>query len=85
VATEPPPPATGDKAGAISNNHGHQATILAAQLQAGGSLTLDIRGVADHSHSVALSADEMILVRGGTRVSKVSSAEREHQHTVTFN
>ena len=79
------PPAAGDKVGAISGNHGHTATITAAELQAGGALTLQIQGGATHPHSVALSADQVVSIRNGTRVSKESSNDDGHTHTVTFN
>jgi hypothetical protein len=80
-----PPPGPGDKDGAIAENHGHLARITAAQLDAGGALLLDIRGSADHRHTVALTADEVVRIRTSTRVSKSSSTEESHTHTVTFN
>ncbi|HEX9094084.1 MAG TPA: hypothetical protein VF902_08890, partial [Coriobacteriia bacterium] len=44
--TPTPTPAAADKAGVISDNHGHSAVITGAQLTAGGALSLDIRGTA---------------------------------------
>src|SRR5688572_15014273 len=41
-----------DRTGSISANHGHEAVITSAQLTAGNAVTLDIRGTADHSHTV---------------------------------
>lgn len=80
------PPATGDKeASSISANHGHSASITAAQLQAGGAVSLNIRGNSSHPHSVGLSADEVVSIRNGGRVSKESSNDEGHTHTVTFN
>jgi hypothetical protein len=78
-------PSTGDKAGNITNNHGHQAVITSAQLSAGGDLTLQIRGSADHPHTLALSAAEVASIAAGTRVGKASSEDDFHTHTVTFN
>ena len=78
----------GDKAGAISANHGHSVTITSAELSAGGGLTLTLRGsagVAVHIHTVDLSAAEVVSIREGARVSKASSTQEAHQHTVTFN
>jgi hypothetical protein len=78
----------GDKSGAISANHGHAVTISSAQLTAGGQLSLTLRGsagVPDHTHTVDLSAAEVVSIRDGARVSKVSSNEDLHVHNVTFN
>lgn len=80
-----PPPNPGDRDGAVSENHGHLARVTAAQLEAGGALLLDIRGVGDHPHSLALTSDEVVRIRTGSRVSKSSSTEDAHSHTVTFN
>jgi hypothetical protein len=79
------PPAAGDKDGAIAENHGHEARVTAAQLAAGGSLLLDIRGSGDHPHMLALTADEVARIGTGSRVSKNSSTDDAHSHSVTFN
>ena len=82
------PPANGDEIGAISSNHGHAVRITAAQLQAGGSVTLSLGGsvgTTEHSHAVSLTADEVVSVRNGGRVSKTSSTDDGHDHVVTFN
>ena len=83
--SNPPAAGPGDKSGDVSANHGHVATITAAQLSAGGALSLNIRGVSDHAHTVNLSAGEVTSVASGTRVSKASSSDDGHAHTVTFN
>ena len=83
----PTPPGDGEE-GSISANHGHSVRITSAQLTAGGQLTLSLGGavgVPDHSHSVSLSAAEVVSIRDGARVSKTSTAEEAHTHTVTFN
>jgi hypothetical protein len=74
-----------DKTGTISNNHGHSAVITAAQLTAGGALDLDIQGTSSHTHAVQLSSTEISSVASGLRVSKDSSNNNGHTHTVTFN
>ncbi|HXV60129.1 MAG TPA: hypothetical protein VEK15_05505 [Vicinamibacteria bacterium] len=81
--TPPPPP--GGASGAIGANHGHTAIITAAELMAGNMLALNIRGTADHPHTVELTAAEVQQISGGARVSKVSTTELEHSHSVTFN
>lgn len=91
ASTAPP---SGDKNGQISGNHGHTAVITAAQLQAGGAVDMQIQGIADHSHGLTLTADQVRQVAAGTRVSKQTDAAQtageygvygEHDHTVTFN
>ena len=82
------PPASGDKIGAISSNHGHAVRITAAQMQAGGAVTLSLGGsvgVPDHTHTVDLTAAEVASVTGGARVSKTSTTGDAHDHIVTFN
>ena len=85
--SSPPPTAgAGDKeATSISANHGHVAIIRSAELQAGGALSLNITGSANHPHTLALSGDEVVSIRNGGRVSKTSSNDDGHTHTVTFN
>jgi len=83
-----PPPTgggSGDRVGNVSANHGHNAVITSAQVTAGGALTLDIRGSATHPHTVVLTAAEVASIGSGQRVSKTSSSEDAHDHTVTFN
>jgi hypothetical protein len=81
----PTPPASGDKSGSISGNHGHTAVITAAQLTAGGAVSLDIMGQATHTHTVSLSAGEVTQISQGTQVAKASTTNDGHSHTVTFN
>lgn len=80
-----PPQSSSDKTGQISANHGHTAVITNAQLTAGGALALDIAGSGGHSHTVSLSAAEVVQIRDGQRVAKESSSGQGHTHTVTFN
>jgi hypothetical protein len=81
----PTPAASGDKVGQISANHGHRAVITAAQLTGGGAISLDIRGDATHTHTVDLSAADMAAIAASQKVSKQSSRDDAHAHTVTFN
>jgi hypothetical protein len=83
--TPTPTPASGDKVGAISGNHGHSAVITGATLAAGNGISLDIHGTADHTHTVVLSAAEIVSIAANTRVSKESTTDSSHSHTVTFN
>jgi hypothetical protein len=69
----------------IGSNHGHVAVIVAAQLTAGNALILDIQGQADHPHTVTLSTADIAAIAGNQRVSKESSTDAAHSHSVTFN
>ena len=75
----------GSVTGTISGNHGHVATITAAQLTAGNAVALDITGSANHSHSVSLSAQDILDVAARKTVAKQSTTDSSHDHTVTFN
>ena len=75
----------GDRAGTVSSNTGHQAVITAAQLSAGGALTLDITGTSDHPHSLSLTAAEVGQIAAGQRLEKDCTVVFSHTHRVTFN
>ena len=80
-----PSPGPTGATGAISGNHGHTATISAAQLTAGNAIQLDIRGSADHPHTVELTAAEVTQIGARQSVSKTSTNDAGHTHTVTFS
>jgi hypothetical protein len=85
-ATPSPIPApSGDKVGQVMNDPRHTAVITAAQLAAGGALTLDIQGSAPHNHVVELTAQEVASIRSGQRVDKGSSTDFNHFHLVIFS
>lgn len=79
-----------DRTGSVSANHGHAATVTSVELTAGNAVTLNIRGSADHPHTVDLTAAEVVQIRDGQRVTKTSTTDASasfgtHLHTVTFN
>ena len=83
-----PTPSTnpGDKAATISANHGHTAVITNVQLTAGNGVAITLTpGVPAHVHVVTLTTGEVVSIRDGARVSKQSSTDEGHDHTVTFN
>jgi hypothetical protein len=80
-----PTPGGSNISGSISANHGHSAVITGAQLGAGNIVTLDIRGTANHPHTVGLTAGEVQQIAARQRVAKESSTDDGHRHTVTFN
>lgn len=75
----------GARAGSVSANHGHAATISSAQLASGNAVTLNVRGSADHPHTVQLTVQEVMQIAGGQQVIKTSSTDSGHDHLVTFN
>ncbi|HET7294829.1 MAG TPA: hypothetical protein VFM88_20570 [Vicinamibacteria bacterium] len=85
----PAPTPEGQMAGVIAQNHGHEALITSAQLQAGAALSLQIQGSAGHLHSVELSADDVARIRAGGRVETTSTEGvglfGPHDHRVIFN
>lgn len=85
--TAPPTPTAGtsDHLGSISDNHGHSAVVTGVQVTAGNAVQLDIRGNADHTHTVALSAQALAAIKAGTPVVTDSTSTTGHLHSVTFN
>jgi hypothetical protein len=81
----PTPTPSGDKVGTVGSNHGHSAVITAAELTAGGAVSLDIQGSSAHPHTVELTAAEVMSIAANNRVAKESSVDASHSHTVTFN
>jgi hypothetical protein len=75
---------SGDIPAAISANHGHAGTITGAQVTAGNAISLDIQGQATHSHTVDLTQAELHSLQTRQQVSKDSSNNTGHSHTVTF-
>ena len=83
--SNPTAPSGTDVAGVVSANHGHVATVRGADITAGGTVNLDIRGQADHSHTVALTAAQVQQVGARQQVVVTSTTDTGHQHAVTFN
>jgi VCBS repeat-containing protein len=76
---------SGDVSGVVSANHGHRATVTAAQITAAGMVSLNIMGDATHPHTVELSASQVQSIGARQRVSVTSTTNDGHDHTVTFN
>ena len=84
-----PTPPSADINGNISDNHGHIAPILGAQISAGNAFSLDIRGTAAHPHTVQLTQGDLQTLVNRRPVTKDSSSDfsglyGQHMHTVTF-
>jgi len=76
---------SGNVSGDISANHGHIATVTAAEITAAGALSLNIMGNATHPHTVTLSASQVQQIGARQRVAVTSTTDESHAHTVTFN
>jgi len=83
--TSPTSPPGAGRAGAVSLNHGHVASVTSAQIATGGDIIIDITGTATHPHTVMLTGAELTQIGAGQRVSKESTNNDAHTHTVTFN
>ena len=79
------PTSSGDFTGTISANHGHVATVTSADITAANAVSLNIRGQADHTHTVALTAAQIAQIGNRQQVVVTSTTDNAHQHTVTFN
>ena len=71
--------------GTVSANHGHIATVTDAQINAGSDVSLDIRGNADHPHTVNLTGAELTQIGNGQQVVVTTTNNQAHTHRVTFN
>ena len=71
--------------GTVLANHGHTAFIENARLTAGNGFALDIRGNADHPHTIDLTANQVMQIAARQRVSVESTTDAAHAHTVVFN
>jgi hypothetical protein len=80
----PSTPQVSDLQGSISANHGHVATITAAQITTGNEVALDIHGQANHAHTVTVSQGNLTTLKGRQQVSLTSTTDSSHSHTVTF-
>lgn len=67
----------------IKYNHGHELTVTTADILAGIAKRYEIRGTADHSHSVELSEDDLAKLQKNENVTVISSSTG-HAHAVTI-
>jgi hypothetical protein len=70
--------------GRISANHGHTAVVSTGQIRTLAAVRLDIRGSADHSHTLDLDRDDLVYLLAGAGLTKTSSWNAGHDHVVTF-
>jgi hypothetical protein len=77
-------PTSSDINGNISANHGHTAVIAGAQITSGNAIALDITGMATHPHTVQISQADLTSLKNRQAVSRDSTNNSGHMHTVTF-
>ena len=68
--------------GTVLMNHGHTLVIPAADVLAGVQKVYDIKGGANHSHTVTLTAADFTQLALGNQVDKTSSFLQAHDHVV---
>lgn len=82
--TPTPTPPADVTASAITGNHGHTATVTGAQITAGNAFALTIQGTAPHNHTVAISQNDLLSLKNRQAITKDSTTDNNHQHTLTF-
>ncbi|MCZ6534216.1 MAG: hypothetical protein O7A08_14790, partial [SAR324 cluster bacterium] len=70
--------------GAISANHRHTVFLTDVDLAEGAEIILALTLGDGHTHQVTLLASHLTTLLGGSSVSKGSSQDAGHTHTVTF-
>ena len=76
--------ATADRTGTVASNHGHVAVVTGAQQDTGTAFNLSIQGTATHNHTLALTTQDITNLKAGLAVTKTSSTDSGHSHSVTF-
>ncbi|MCS6799767.1 MAG: hypothetical protein NZ898_14840 [Myxococcota bacterium] len=67
----------------IGDNHGHEMTVTAADVEAGVEKTYGIQGTSRHPHTVTLTAAHFADLRAGRTVMVRSSTDAAHAHDIT--
>jgi hypothetical protein len=61
----------------------HLLTIPAADANAGAQKTYSIQGMADHDHTITITAAQMATLKAGGMVTVMSTTNLAHSHPVT--
>lgn len=72
----------------IKNNHTHaphELIVSSADVQAGVEKIYDIRGAANHTHLVTVTADQFAMLKAGGTVMSTSTTEVDHEHLCTIS
>jgi hypothetical protein len=68
--------------GSIADNHGHVLLIPQADILAGVQKVYDIKGNANHSHTVTMTASDFAFIAQGNQIDKMASYLQGHDHAV---
>ena len=79
---EPAGSICGASGAAISLNHGHALMVASSDLGSAVDLAYSIRGLADHDHTVTLTAAQLQQLKAGRSVTAVASVSAAHSHVV---
>jgi hypothetical protein len=66
----------------IGANHGHALVVTAADVMAGAAKMYDIKGSADHTHSVTVSAGVFAMLASNQSAMTISTTVDNHSHTI---
>jgi hypothetical protein len=66
----------------IGANHGHALVVTAADVMAGAAKTYDIRGSADHTHGVTVSAGAFTMLASNQSAMTISTTVDNHSHSI---
>jgi hypothetical protein len=80
--SDPAPPAASGCNASIAGNHGHTLAISAADLNSLVDMTYDIRGAADHTHSVTFTAAMLASLKAGNSVNATTTTTLAHSHLI---
>jgi hypothetical protein len=64
-------------------NHGHALTVPVADANAAIAKTYSIKGTSGHNHTVAITAAQFGILRGGGTITVKSTVDVGHSHDVT--
>jgi len=71
--------------GSISGNHGHQVVFPRSQLDSTSDLVLDIRGTADHTHSITITVAQLQTMKAQGGIGTfATSTTNAHNHIAQF-
>jgi hypothetical protein len=69
----------------IGGNHGHVLVVSKADIVAGAQKTYDIRGTADHTHQVTLTAADMASLQQNIGAHEASTVTLSHSHSIAVS
>ena len=69
----------------IGANHGHSMSVTAAEVTAGTAKTYDIRGSADHTHGVTISAGAFAMLASNQSAMTISTVVDNHSHNIMIS